>query len=127
MTDQNLPPLSFDQKAFLSNFQGMEDLAEQTICSFLTTLPQLVFAVESAIQNQNPKELELSAHTLKGVLSNFFAEPSRLLAWKLEKMGHDQLIQDASQVLLELSPELTRLFEDLKFFMNGRKLECPKK
>lgn len=47
----------------MMNFQGMEDLAHETIKSFLSALPDLVLAVETSILSKNASDLELAAHT----------------------------------------------------------------
>lgn len=112
---------SFDKVTFMTNFQGMEDLAHETIRSFLSTLPILLSAVEAAIQSKNAEELELSAHTLKGAASNFYAEPSRALAFQLEKMGHESSVDGADKVLAELKIAVTKLTADLNVLLNERK------
>ena len=104
---------TFDRDSFSANFSGMEDLAQETILSFLTSLPKLLSEVEKALQTKNCAALELSSHTLKGALSTFFAEPTRELAWKLEQMGNTQSITDAEAVFQELKLHLDRLTKDL--------------
>ena len=110
---KNLP---FDQEKFSSTFRGMESLAAETIKSFFASLPELVATIEVAIKNKNPTDLERAAHTLKGTLSNFYAEPSRVLALKLERMGQKKSIQGASVVLKELKAELSKLSKILRKF-----------
>ena len=119
--DSKEPNGSFDQKLFMTNFHGMEDLAYQTIESFIGALPKLVSDVEVAIKTNNAADLELSAHTLKGALSNFYAERSKLLAWQLEQAGHGKITPMAEQVFQSLKLELARLSSDLEAFMNQRK------
>lgn len=104
---------AFDRNAFLANFHGMEDLAIQTINSFLSTLPSVVSALEIAIQNRNAIDVELNAHTIKGVVSNFFAEPSRILALQLEQMGSANNLEQAEKLFMQLKDELQKLTEAL--------------
>lgn len=113
-------PASFDEKTFQANFQGMEDLACQTVQSFLSNLPSLVSSIENAIKSKNSADLELFAHTLKGAVSNFYAEPSRFLAWKLEQLGHGPMDSLADSIFNELQGELVRLTEDLKKYLNSK-------
>ncbi len=112
---------SFDQQTFMANFVGAEDLARKVIKSFLVTLPDLISSVETAIQSKSASELEFSAHTLKGVASNFYAEPSRILALKLEQMGHAQAMIGADKIFIELRAELERLSSDLSVLVDKRK------
>lgn len=85
MSESEKQSVVFDQITFLANFSGMEDLAMETIRSFISTLPALIAAIDQAIQSGKARDLELSAHTLKGAASNFYAEGSKRLAWQLEK------------------------------------------
>ncbi len=113
-------PLPFDRLTFMANFQGMEDLAEETIKSFLSTLPSLISAIDEAVRSANAAKLELAAHTLKGVVSNFYAEPSRLLAQEIEQIGHARSTANADKVFLELKTELERLHSALESLLNER-------
>ena len=114
---------SFDKNTFLANFQGMEDLAHETAVNFLSTLPELVSKVEAAIHSKEAAKLEVTAHTLKGAVSNFYAEPSRLLAWKLEEKGKTKNLDGATETLTELKRELETLALDLResFSVKGQK------
>ncbi len=114
-------PLPFDRQTFMENFQDMEDLAVEAIKSFLSTLPSLVAAIDDAVRSENAAELELAAHTLKGTVSNFYAEPSELLAWKLEQIGHARTTMNANKVFLELKVELERLHRAFDSLLNERK------
>ena len=101
------PP--FDREKFLLQFQGMEDLAQDAVGSFLQSLPQMIGAVEKAILDKNSMQLEIAAHSLKGAVSNFFAEPSQLRAWQLEQMGHTKIFDKAEIIFSELRAELDQL------------------
>lgn len=113
-------PFPFDRQTFVTNFQGMEDLAAETVKSFLSTLPGLIAAIDEAIRSKNAANLELAAHTLKGAVSNFYAEPSNLLVQKLEQIGHSGTTMSADEVFLELKKELERLHSALDSLLNER-------
>ena len=81
----------------------------ETIRSFIFTLPALLAAIDQAIHSGKARDLELSAHTLKGAVSNFYAEGSRRLAWQLEKIGHEGRTNGAETTFSELKIELDRL------------------
>lgn len=114
--DVNLT-VPFDRTAFWSNFYGMEDVAKDTILNFLDILPKIISQIEDAIKLKNPKSLEIAAYTLKGAVSNFYAEPSKLLAWRLEQISTGNgsnsdprcTMEGAGIVLSELKIELKRL------------------
>jgi HPt (histidine-containing phosphotransfer) domain-containing protein len=114
-------PISFDKDTFMANFRGMEDLAYEAIASLLSALPSLISRVDEAIRLKNASELELAAHTLKGAISNFYAEPSEHLASKLEQIGHAQRTAGADRVHLEMKIELEGLRYALESLLNERK------
>lgn len=82
---------------------------QASVEDFLRSLPQLTLAIEKAIENKNPNDLKIAAHTLKGAVSNFYAEPSRQLAWQLEQLGHSQKLDGAKDILSNLKTELKAL------------------
>lgn len=112
------PP--FDPVTLMTNFQGMEDVAEDAIRSFIAAAPRLLKAVESAVQSKDNSNLILTAHTLKGAVSNFYAEPSRQLAAELEKMAETKSAGKAELVLSDLKTEIARLCQALEAFLKAR-------
>ncbi len=113
----------FDEKKFLVNFSGMEDLACETVDSFLQTSSELYGAIEKAIQLNDPKQIEITAHTLKGSVSNFYAQECYDKALKIEELGRDKKysVVEIKSSLLLLKNELKNLEHDLKDFLNRRK------
>ncbi|KAB8033625.1 GAF domain-containing hybrid sensor histidine kinase/response regulator [Fluviispira multicolorata] len=105
---------SFDKNAFLNNYKGIEEFSTKVVSSFLVCLPKLISAIEISLENKNPFELELAAHTLKGALSNFFAKPAIILAIQLEKMGHEKIIEGAEKIYQELKEKIANLEMELK-------------
>lgn len=114
---------SFDEKNFLVNFSGMEDLACETVDSFLQTSSGLYAAIEKAIQLNDPKQIEITAHTLKGSVSNFYAKECYDQALKIEELGKNKMYSEAEikSSLLALKNELVNLEYDLKDFLNRKK------
>jgi CheY-like chemotaxis protein len=107
---------SFNEKKYVEYFDGMPDLALETIETFFASVPNMMQKIEKAIHTQAADELEISAHTLKGSLSYLFAENARLLAWRLEKMGQGNTMTEAKHVLQELQSEIDALKAQLKIF-----------
>lgn len=118
MTNDSKP---MDQDRFFLQFDGIEDVAFQAIDAFLEALPEMLNSIEIAIEKNCNSDLERAAHTLKGALSNFYAEPSRLNAWRLEEMGHSGEIDQAKSVFFQLVSEVDKL----KPFLAGlRQQKC---
>lgn len=109
------PRTVFNYETFLANFQGIESLVDEVIESFLMIAPELLINIERAIHSKNPKSLELAAHTLKGAVSNFYAESACALAQTLETQGKHQTFD---------CPEL--VFENLKMEIHALELELKK-
>jgi len=110
---------SFDCTKLLENFAGMTDLISKMMVSFLDILPSHLKQIDKAIIEKNSSSLAISAHALKGAVSNLYAEPSRLLAWKLEQIGHGVVQQDAMEVFQLLKVELAELTLDLQLYLKG--------
>jgi len=98
----------------------MEDLAFEAINDFLISLPQIITEISSAINSKNALALEISAHSLKGSLSNFYAESSMIIAWKLEQMGHCNDMNAADLILNDLNLELQKFELELRSLLNDR-------
>lgn len=114
-------PGPFDQSAFLRNFNGMEDLALDTVLSFVKSLPPMLMQIENAISMGRPADLEMAAHNIKGAVSNFYAEPSKLLAWQLEQIGQGPNVDGSARIFLDLKDELSRLQKALLNGVNRKK------
>lgn len=115
------PLPSYDRSAFLRNFKGMEDLARDTVLRLVRSTPKMLSEIEEAISSGNARELEMAAHNIKGAVSHFYAEPSKLLAWQLEQMGQGNRIEGSQQIFSDLKNELRRLQGALLNGINRKK------
>ncbi len=103
------PSYPFNRAVFLSNFEGVEEIIPPTVVSFNSVWPDLLTRIEAAIASGDSGALQIAAHTLKGVVSNFYAETVRLLAWELEKLGKAKSLEGADALFSRLLPELSSL------------------
>ena len=62
-----------------------------------------------AVKAGDSGKIEFEAHSLKGAAGTLSAEDVQKLAMKLEMMGRDGKLDDASEVLNKLEAELERL------------------
>ena len=99
----------FQKKKFLDRFKGFEDVAMETAETFVKAASDMLSKIEEALRKSDLSALEISAHTLKGAVSNFYAGPSTKLAAKLEAMAKNNEIQGADVVCTELAFEVKRL------------------
>lgn len=102
-----------DCEQLLLNFQGMEDVLYDIIQKFLSDSPKMLKRVREAVIKQDSKELEISAHSLKGAVSNFHNEQSFVLARTLEQMGRSRVFTNADGLLENLDTSLSEMSDAL--------------
>ncbi|MDO9190143.1 MAG: ATP-binding protein [Sulfurimicrobium sp.] len=81
---------------------------------FLDSCPDHLSQVKSAIDQAQPDQLVLAAHTLKGLLGNFAAEPAVQQAARLEEMAQQADLTQASGALNQLEQEIAFFLPCLK-------------
>jgi PAS domain S-box-containing protein len=99
----------FDRTALFDYVAGNEELLNRVVRRFQEQAPQLLADVREAIARQDAKALHFSAHTLKGVVGNFFAAPAREAALRLETIGRSGDLAAAADAYAALEREVERL------------------
>src|ERR1700751_159363 len=72
----------------LSRLGGDRDLLEEVAQLFIETAPDLLEQVRKAVDARSSVAVYRAAHTIKGSLGNFCAEPAFQAACCLEQIGH---------------------------------------
>jgi HPt (histidine-containing phosphotransfer) domain-containing protein len=103
----------------LDNFGGDRELLRDTVRLSLKYLPQHLEKVRLAISNNNPKDLEISAHTIKGSLSIYLYKPAVQAASELEKTGRSGDLSLASSLLTNLEVQLEPLINELEHYSHS--------
>ncbi len=80
---------------------------------FLEDCPKLLEDIRKAIVQQDARRLEHAAHTLKGSVANFGAEPARAAAFRLEVLGRSGKLADAPYAVQVLESEIERFTKAL--------------
>lgn len=109
---------SFDEVELSKLFEETPEVLSEIIGDLKDSAPQMINDIEQSILNDNYKDLEHTAHTLKGVLANFAATVSKDLAFELEVIGRNQDKHDLSgkvSILKNFVNELIKDLEDFKF------------
>ncbi len=88
---------------------GDQELFKEFVIIFREDAPQLLQRMVTAIEESRPKDLEKSAHALKGLISNFGASPCVELAQRLENAGKQNDIASIQQEL----PRFKNLYQQL--------------
>lgn len=109
-----------DIESFYRNFEGFEDIAESTIKEFIESIPTFLDRIRSAIENRNPEELEISAHTFKGAISNFQARKAVNVIHNLELMGANKNIDNAQLQFVMILQEVEKVRAELERIIKGR-------
>ncbi len=112
--------LTFDKNKISANFSVLDDILCEAVASFINTWPSVLSAIELSIKNKDSKSLIHEAHTLKGMVSSFYAEKARLLAYELEKMGRQSDFSMAQGAFLDLDSEIKQLSESLQIYVEKR-------
>lgn len=104
-----------DLEALKSHFDGDIEIIEQLTEVFEQSYGESLSGLEQAIAENDFPNIKLHAHTLKGMISNFFAEDLRQTAFFLEQCGNEQNLKDDYQVKLDyLKNEIPALISELK-------------
>ncbi len=98
-----------DLKRFIERFEGMEEIGRDLVTDFLAEAPKILAAIDSAVAKQDGPALEISAHTLKGIVGNFFAEDLERVSYDLEKMGKNKQFTQTAETFQKLKEEFELL------------------
>ncbi|HVX11723.1 MAG TPA: PAS domain S-box protein [Pirellulales bacterium] len=109
-----------DWAAALERLQGDRELLEELVGVIRQEGPKLLADVREAIQRGDAPALKLSAHTLKGSLSNFAAADAAEAARRLELIGKHGDLAEAPQALVLLEHELERFMPEVEAWNNRR-------
>ena len=112
---------SFDKNKLNEYFEDEKDILAELIKDFFEELPAMMNPILKAIQISDASALQISAHTLKGSVSNFFSAKCVEKAHFLEKMGREGVVDKslAENSYKELESELKVLHVDLIEFSKG--------
>ena len=85
---------------------------------FVEDTPVLLAEIRAAIDRNDPPALERSAHRLKGSVSNFGAKLAQEAALRLELMGREGDVSNASERYQELERELAAVTSAIESLLN---------
>jgi two-component system sensor histidine kinase/response regulator len=102
-----------DRNDVLERVGGDEELLHEIIGIFLEEYPSLIAGIRSAVEKQDARSLERSAHNLKGSVCNFGARSATQAALELELMGRKGETHSAGPVVEALELELISLHNAL--------------
>lgn len=112
--------LSFDESAVLVHFQGIESVLLQVGWQFVESLPEFEKSIDVSFHLQDRANLERSAHTLKGAVSNFYAEKCRSMLFQLEKGAKNLSWPELQTLWDQVKTELQNFIRVFKVFLESR-------
>jgi light-regulated signal transduction histidine kinase (bacteriophytochrome)/CheY-like chemotaxis protein len=89
------------------------------IATFLAEAPELLQAIASANEQQQPQSLEEVAHSLRGMSSSLGAIAFSQLCQELENVGKTGSVPVPNEVLEHLKSEFNRVRQELEFVISS--------
>lgn len=103
------PPRLCNLDAALRRMGGNVGLLRQVIDFFHADAPGLRVRLRQALEAGDASQLQITAHSLKGLVSNFDAERAVKAALRVEQLGQTSRLDDASAAIDDLERELDEL------------------
>ena len=111
---------AYDREVLMDRVESDTELIKMLVEVFESDRPKLLGDIESALDADDAEALERAAHTIKGALGVFGAEPARVRAERLEFVGREGMVADGKreypdlkEAVLGLEVELKKLVEEL--------------
>ena len=108
-----------DAAAVFERVDGDQELLGEMIDLFLESCPKLLSDIEQAVERRDQDSLQRAAHTLKGSVGNFCAEPAQAAASGLETLGRNGELAGAPEAYRQLAQEIARLAPALTALKKG--------
>jgi len=96
----------FDWDGLLHRLMGDEDLAIEIIDDFLKQMPDKLFAVKKALDNEDLPLVQREAHIIKGASGNVGALTMQEIAEQIEIAGKEKDLVRAGSFVAELDTQL---------------------
>ncbi len=100
---------AFDLDYALQSLDNDHDLLVDQMEFFLQDAPTLLAQADAAFEQQDPRQLQLSAHRLKGMLARYACREAAELAAQLEQHAASGDLAAARQLLPQLAPRVEQL------------------
>jgi CheY-like chemotaxis protein/HPt (histidine-containing phosphotransfer) domain-containing protein len=109
--------LVLDEELLLEAFDGDWDFLREVVDVFLSDYPGLLDDLHMAHEDSDPERLMRAAHSLKGMLRNFQAEPAAEVAFELEKKGRKAEFEGVPEFIESLSGQVAQLGRKLRILL----------
>jgi len=109
----------------LRSVQGDRDLLRTVVKATLEEVPPLMERIGAAIQRGDAGDLRKAAHQLKGAIRYLGTTPAYEGAYRLEKMGPDELPENAQKTLAQLQHHVAQLCGHLLDYLGRESPDNP--
>lgn len=100
-----------------THFAGDEEMVGELVDIFAGTYPDIVDELKASIVKEDFEVVERSAHSLKGMVANFFAEPIKENCLAIEKMGKEKSLSGVDEKVSLIESDIKTLLDELKDFL----------
>ena len=103
-----------DEDALLELVDEDSAFLETLVNTFLEDCTDYMDNIRRAVDEEDTETLLEEAHGLKGAVANLQAEPARRAAHRMEELGRQDTLDDASDALQDLEQQIERLRAELR-------------
>ncbi len=103
-----------DMKELLEIMDDDDELLRECFNDFIKDCDGMLSLIKAAIKEADPESLEKTTHALKGNLKYLAAVDAAEFAFQLEKMGRNDDINNADNLLILLTEECRRVINFMK-------------
>ena len=114
--DDRSPELSVDLPDLLRRVDSDRNLLCELLTLFKEEFPSLLQALQEAVVRGDAKGVEVTAHTIKGMLANVSFVRAAASAKRIEHMGQQCVTQGLSEELAGLEQEASLALAELEAF-----------
>jgi HPt (histidine-containing phosphotransfer) domain-containing protein len=108
----NLPEL-------LVRVDNDRELLCELIGIFKEEFPRLLQALKESVAREDARQVEVTSHALKGMLSGFSVTRATAIATRLEQMGREGKVSGLNDALTLLEREVADLLPELDGYARG--------
>jgi CheY-like chemotaxis protein/HPt (histidine-containing phosphotransfer) domain-containing protein len=105
---------SFDRQSLLNAFDHDWNLFSELVDIFSKDYPQMLVTLREALSAGDAQTLSRTAHSLKGMLRNFQAEPAADTAFELEQKAKENQLQNLDQLIDKLDNQVADVDQQLR-------------
>ena len=104
----------FDLQSLLNSYDHDWNLFSELVDIFSKDYPRMLETLREALDAEDAQTLSRNAHSLKGMLRNFQAEPAADTALEIEKKAKEEQLQGLEQLIDKLENQVTGVNQQLR-------------